>query len=58
MSADRTIKDLLKDASLHIRDAGKAWPKYPEQMVRHLDAGQKLISMAVELMEERPPIGR
>jgi hypothetical protein len=40
---DKEIKQLLKDASLHLADAAKRWPRYPQQAQNHLDAASYII---------------
>jgi hypothetical protein len=40
---DKEIKQLLKDASFHLADAAKRWPKYPAQAQNHLNAASYII---------------
>jgi len=35
---DKQIKRMLKDASIHLNDASKHWPKHPEQVNKWFDA--------------------
>lgn len=40
---DKEIKCKLADACLLIRDAAKAWPRYPEQAIIRLAAALEII---------------
>lgn len=45
---DQEIKRLLKDASLHLADAAKRWPKYPTQAQNHVDAASTILDMVYD----------
>ena len=45
---DKEIKQLLRDASLHLADASKRWPKHPVQAQNHVDAASAIIDMVYD----------
>jgi len=40
---DAEIKQALKDASLYLNDAAKAWPRYPQTALTRLNASWRVL---------------
>lgn len=54
---DKAIKRALKDASLYLSDAAKAWPKHPNVAVVRLEAALSILDSVYDYVE-RPMGGR
>jgi len=52
---NKAIKRKLKDASLYLSDAAKAWPKYPQTAIIRLDGACNIIEDVWENLER--PMG-
>ena len=54
---DKEIKQKLKDAGLYLKDAAKAWPKYPNTTLQWIDLANRRVEEALPYVN-RPLGGR